>query len=330
MFQVFIQSGFVVLAVLLFVAALLAMEGLYLLWRGYRGPEARKLSRRMHAASVGAGTGSAAQVLKGTRLSKVPALDRWMAGSNRMQALQRYVVQADVSWTVSQLLLASAVLGLLGATAGSGVPVPGLLPVLGPAMLLAALPWAFVSWRRARRIGKIQRQLPDALDFLIRALRSGQAFASALSMAGEELPDPIAAEFRAAHDEITFGTSLEQALTHLSERVPVTDVRYFVVSVLIQRESGGNLTEVLGNLSRLIRERYKLIARIGVLSADGRMSAWILALFPFALGALMHMTQPEFIRLLWTDPMGITMVKFLLVMMLVGILILRRIIKIRV
>lgn len=330
MFQVFTQGGFGLITVLLFIAALLLMEGLYLLWRGYRGPEVRRLSRRMQAVSAGGGTGSAAQVLKGTRMSKVPGLDRWMSGSRRMQALQCYLVQADVSWTVSELMLASAVLGLLGAGAGSASPLPGLLPVLGPGMLLAALPWMFVTLLHARRLAKIQRQLPDALDFLIRALRSGQAFTSALSMAGEELPDPIAVEFRAAHDEITFGTSVEQALTHLSERVPITDVRYFVVSVMIQRESGGNLTEVLGNLSRLIRERYKLIAKVGVLSADGRMSAWILALFPFALGGFMYMMQPNFIRLLWTDPMGIVILKALLMMMLMGFLILRKIVKIRV
>ena len=132
-------------------------------------------------------------------------------------------------------------------------------------------------------MAKIERQLPDALDLMTRALRAGHAFSSALKMAGEEMAEPIAGEFRTVHDEVNFGVSLEQALTHLSERVPLTDLRYFVVAVLIQRDSGGNLTEILGNLSQLIRERLKLLAKVKVLSSEGRMSAWILGLMPFFL-----------------------------------------------
>ena len=140
-------------------------------------------------------------------------------------------------------------------------------------------------------------------------------FPPALKMAGEEMAEPIAAEFRTVHDEVNFGVSLQQALTHLSERVPLTDLRYFVVAVLIQRESGGNLTEILGNLSRLIRERLKLMAKVRVLSSEGRMSAWILALMPFALAGVLNLMNPEFMSPLWTDPIGISMIKYLLVMM---------------
>ena len=184
--------------------------------------------------------------------------------------------------------------------------------------------------KRAQRLASIERQLPDTLDLLTRALRAGHAFTAGLKMAGEELSDPIAAEFRTVHDEINFGVSLEQALTNLSERVPLTDMRYFVVAVLIQRDSGGNLTEILGNLSRLIRERAKLLAKVKVLSSEGRMSAWILALLPFALGGAMYLANPKFMGPMFTDPMGITMLKYLLTMMLIGVLVLRRIVRIRV
>ena len=140
---------------------------------------------------------------------------------------------------------------------------------------------------------------------MTRALQAGHAFTSALKMAGEEMVDPVAGEFRTVHDEVNFGVSLEQALTHLSERVPLTDLRYFVVAVLIQRESGGNLTEILGNLSRLIRERLKLLAKIKVLSAENRMSAWILGLMPFFLAGVLYLANPKFMSPLWTDPIGI-------------------------
>jgi tight adherence protein B len=149
-------------------------------------------------------------------------------------------------------------------------------------------------------------------------------------MIGEEMSEPIAGEFRMVSDEVGFGVSLQQALTNMSERVPLTDLRYFVVSVLIQRDSGGNLTEVLGNLSRLIRDRLKLLARVRVLSAEGRLSAWILGLMPLALVALLNAFNPEFMSPLWTDPIGITVVKYMLVLMVIGVLILRKIVKIRV
>ena len=130
--------------------------------------------------------------------------------------------------------------------------------------------------------------------------------------------------------EINYGTSLQQALNNLGERIPITDLRYFIVAVLIQRESGGNLTEMLSNLSRLIRERLKLHAKIRVLSSEGRMSAWILGLMPFALAALLNFVNPEFMSTLWTDPIGIVILQWLAGLMVIGMLMLRRIVRIRV
>jgi tight adherence protein B len=188
----------------------------------------------------------------------------------------------------------------------------------------------YVKYKKSQRLGKMERQLPEALDLIIRALRAGHAFSSALKMTGEDMAEPIAGEFRTVHDEVNFGVSLQQALTHLSERVPLTDLRYFVVAVLIQRESGGNLTEILANLSRLIRERLKLLAKVRVLSAEGRMSAWVLGVMPFVLAGLLNVFNPDFMRPLWQDPIGIGIVKYMLGMMLIGAFVMRKIIKIRV
>jgi tight adherence protein B len=204
-----------------------------------------------------------------------------------------------------------------------------LVGALG-AVVFGAAPVMYVRYRRSRRMAKIERQLPDTLDLITRALRAGHAFPSALKMSGEEMAEPIAGEFRTVHDEINFGVSLQQALTHLSERIPITDLRYFVVAVLVQRESGGNLTEILGNLSQLIRERLKLLAKVRVLSSDAKLSAWILGLMPFFLGGVMTLVNPEFMRPLWTDPIGISIIKYMLAVMLVGIFIMRKIVRIRV
>jgi tight adherence protein B len=165
---------------------------------------------------------------------------------------------------------------------------------------------------------------------LARALRAGHAFGAGLQMIGEEMAEPVAGEFRFVHDEISFGVSLEQALANLSARAPITDLRYFVVAVLIQRDSGGNLTEVLTNLSRLIRQRLKLFAHVRVLSAEGRMSAWLLSLLPFAIGALMSVFNPDFMAPMWSDPLGVTLTRSMLISMACGIVLLRKIIRIRI
>jgi tight adherence protein B len=172
--------------------------------------------------------------------------------------------------------------------------------------------------------------LPDGLELVARALRAGHSLGAGIHVVAEEMPDPIAAEFRLVHEQVSFGVSLQQALAGLCERVPLTDYRYFAVAMLIQRQSGGNLTEVLGNLSKLIRERLKLLSRIRILSSEGRMSAWTLAVLPFVLGALLYWVNPTFMRPMWTDPIGLGMLRVLLSMMLLGIIVLSRITKIRV
>jgi tight adherence protein B len=176
----------------------------------------------------------------------------------------------------------------------------------------------------------MEQQLPDALDLIGRAMRAGHAFPSGLHMAAEEMADPIGREFRITHDEINFGVSMQQALTNLGGRVPITDLRYFIVAVLVQRDAGGNLTELLDSLSTLIRNRLKFYARIRVLSTEGRMSAWVLCLLPFAMAALLVLTNYSFIAVLWTDPVGISITNVVLTMMAFGAIWLFRLVKIRV
>jgi tight adherence protein B len=192
------------------------------------------------------------------------------------------------------------------------------------------LPTAYVLRRRQQRLARLYAQLPDALDMMARALRAGHAFSSALQMAAQELGEPLAGELRLVHEEVRFGLSLQQALGHLVERAPLTDLRYFVVAVLIQRESGGNLAEVMGKLAQLIRARQRLLSRVRVLSSEGRLSAWILVVLPFALAGLLAVFNPQFISPLWTDPIGIGLLKGMLVMMAIGVFLMVRIVRIRV
>ncbi len=323
-------NSFIMIAVLVFVAVLLLLEGLYLMWKSYKGPEARQLERRLQALSGSRDTTQQAKILKERMLSEVPVLQRWLLRVPRARELDRLLLQSGLEWTVSKLLLGCAVLSVIGFAVVVRVAHQPEAFGLAAGVALALMPLAHVNQCRSRRLRRLEMQLPDALDLLTRALRSGHAFSSGLQMIGDEMADPIAAEFRTVHDEVNFGVSLTQALTNLSERIPITDLRYFVVAVLIQRDSGGNLTEVLGNLSRLIRERLKLHAKVRVLSADGRLSGWIIGLLPFALAGGLNLINPKFMSTLWTDPIGITIVKYMLVMMAIGALILRHIVRIRV
>jgi tight adherence protein B len=191
-------------------------------------------------------------------------------------------------------------------------------------------PIIYILSAKHKRTNMIEQQLPDALDLIGRALLSGHAFSSALLMVGTEMSDPIASEFHIVSDEITYGISSQEALLNLVTRVPSTDLSYFVIAVTIQQETGGNLAELLSNISRLIRERMKLLATVRVLSAEGRLSAWILTLLPFVIGFALQIMNPKFLSVLWIDPTGLRMVSIALFLMVVGILAMWRIAKIRI
>lgn len=326
----FNTNSFLVLLVLVFIAMLLLLEGLYLMWRAHKGPEAKKLQSRLHALSASRDRSTQTQVLKQRMLGELPMIDRMLESVPRIRVLDRSIQQSGLSWSVSKLLMWCAIsMVAVGMTMYVTARMSLMISVLA-GLVGFALPWMYVMYKKNQRMSRLEKQLPDALDLIIRALRAGHAFSSALKMTGEEMPEPIAGEFRIVHDEINFGVSLQQALSHLSERVPLTDLRYFVVAVLIQRESGGNLTEILANLARLIRERLKLLGKVRVLSSEGRMSAWILTLMPFFLAFVMNLANPDFMRPLWTDPLGITIVQYMLTLMAFGVFIMRKIVRIRV
>lgn len=317
--------AFVILA---FFAVVGLIEGLLLTWNAYHGPEATRIKRRLQAMSAGGATPET-RLLKKRLLSEVPLLQRLMLGLPRVEHLDRMLIQAGSRMTVASFhgvsLLLAAVAGLVAIFAVLPLWLGGLL-VVGAALL----PFAWVLQRRAKRLQRIEEQLPDALDLMARALRAGHAFSSALNMVASEGPEPIAQEFRTTFDEINFGVSMQKALTNLAARVASTDLRYFVVAVLIQRETGGNLAELMTSIAMLIRERLKLNGTIRVLSAEGRLSAWILGVLPFAVAGLINIVNPGFLALLWKDPIGIRVVAGALVLMVIGVIWMWRVISIRV
>lgn len=324
----FPNPGVLGVAVAVFVAVLLLLEAGYLLWQRQFGAQARRIDERLRALE-GSRQRAQLEVLR-QRGSATGLLQGWLARLKLQPGLERWLQQADLDWQGATVVLGSAAAGLLAFMATDLLLHPTRTTAWLAGLAGLALPWVYVHGRRARRLGRLEGQLPEALDLMARSLRAGHAFAASLQMVADEMPEPIAGEFRLVHDEVNFGLGLPQALGNLVERVPLTDLRYFVVAVLIQREAGGNLTELLGNLSRLMRARLKLLARVRVLSSEGRLTGWLLAVMPFFLGGLMNVFNPEFMQPLWTDPIGIALVQWLAGLMVLGGMLMRHIVRIRV
>jgi len=245
------------------------------------------------------------------------------------RSFELLAAQAGVRWRPSQWLAGSLLLGVLGFAMGTWLEW-GLGIRWAFAMAAALAPTVYGWQQRRRRFQRLTEQLPELLHFLSRALRAGHALVSALHLAARELREPIATELRLVHDELHFGVSMQTAFEHLRRRVPLPDIQYFVVAVLIQRDAGGDLAEVLAKLANLISERLRFQGRVQVLSTEGRLSVWLLCGLPFALAALLEVVNHEFVATLWTDPAGIRMTQILLVMMAIGVVWSMRIVKIRV
>lgn len=320
---------FALFVILGFVAVVLLLEGVFVYWNDTKSPEVRRVEQRLRAMSAGGLVEGEGRLARQRMLSHTPAMQQLLLRMPRAAQLDRLLQQAGKSTTVSHLLTVCLMMLLGGLIAGL------LLRWSWPVTLLlsaglAVLPFLQLRRSRTKRLHLIEAQLPEAMDLMSRALRAGHAFGSALSMVGTEAREPIASEFKITSDEIGFGISIDNALNNLSTRVPSPDMRYFVMAVTIQRETGGNLAELLGKLAELVRERFKLFAKVRVLAAEGKLSAWILTALPFCVAGAIQVMNPEYLSVLFIDPVGLKMVMGTLGLMALGIFAMWRIIDIKV
>lgn len=323
----FLFYGFIILV---FFAIILLIEAIYLWWQSHHSNAARRIENRIRMMSSGAhGNDKAVSILKQRELSGSPTLTKVLMQVPRIHVLDRLLVQSGLGWTVGRLLLYTLLPPLLVWLICTMIHGPTLASLGGMLVTASFAPLKIVR-AKAKRLKQIEEQLPEAADMISRALRAGHSFSAALGIVGDEMPEPIGGEFRTAFDEINFGVPLSDALMGLATRSSISDLRYFVLAVLIQRESGGNLSEILGNISQIIRSRLALLGKVKALSAEGRLSAWILGILPFAMAFLISIINPNFLRILWTDPAGIKMVGVALLMMLSGLIWMRKVVRIHV
>jgi len=262
------------------------------------------------------------------RLSNMPAFNQMLASrAGIVRPIERMIEQSGVGTTVGVVLLSSGCLFMLGVVIGltwAGALWLGV--VLGAC--LAVAPAVYLRFKRARRVRRFEELFPEALDLMTRAMRAGHTFTTALGMVADELPTPIAAEFKLLHDQQNFGMPLNDALRQFGERVPLLAAKFFVTAILTQRETGGNLTEVLDNLAKVIRDRFMVMLQVRTKSAHGRITGWILVALPPSLAVLLMIVNPGHFDPMLADPVGVQMIVGAIVLQVVGALIIRKIVNI--
>jgi tight adherence protein B len=268
-------------------------------------------------------------LVKVQNVGPLPAVDRVLGGTTKGNALARWIDQSGMRMSLSGvLLIALALAAVFALIAAMIARSPLALPV--GAAIGFALPFMFLSFKRTRRMRAFEEQFPEGLDLISRALKAGHAFATGLKMVADEMPDPVGPEFRKTFDEQNFGLPLKDALDNLTFRVPSLDVRFFATAVLIQRETGGNLSEILENLAHVVRERFKILRQVRVYTAHGRFTGYVLLALPAVLCIALSFINPEHMNLLFRERMGQMMLLGALGLQTTGYVWIKQVIKIEV
>lgn len=321
---------FIGIALLIFVAAAFFVEATWQWWFSSQSKAARRAKQRLHASMPSAQAAEVSGSLWLQRpLASSPVVENWMKKIPGTAWLDGFLRQSGSSLRVDQLLMRSFAFTLMGGFS-SLVFLQSFMLALIFGLACTGFPLLLLSRLRQKRLSLLERQLPEVADLIARSLRAGHALPATLQMVADEMPAPISDEFRIVSRELNYGPGLQQALQHLAVRVPLDDVRFFVISILIQRETGGSLSELMGNIAALIRQRLKFHGQIRALSAQGKLSAWILFGLPIAMGVLLSFTNPDYIGKLVNDPTGVSLLLASAVMQILGGLWMYRIIHIRV
>lgn len=319
---------FVAVALIVFVAAML--------W-DQRSAQARLLRERLATVQKPnqREPNEELALLRDEMLSQIPALDSLLRRSERMANFQNFLEQANLKVRAGNLLIYCVVSALaLGAVAvmlaGALPPNQSLFFIFFGVVIGGVIPFSYASYRRTKRFQRFEELFPDAIDTLARAVRAGHAFTTALELIANEIAEPVAGEFRMLFEEQKFGLPVRDALMNLTERMPLVDVKFFVTAVMLQRETGGNLAEILDNLSYVIRERFKIMRQVRVYTAQGRLTMALLMGLPPVIVVVMLLTSPAFIRPLFADPIGHTLVVSGIVLQTLGYFVIRKVIRIQV
>ena len=320
-----------IISFLVFVFALFLVLGAYLFATHGTDKKRVRLQKRLSEALLHSAQTADIEVVlaRNELMSEIPWMNRMLINMQATFHLKRMLDQADLHITPSRLLMFSFMAGMLGGLATSVLTV--FFPIwIMTGLACASIPLLHVWYKRKKRFDAFLEQLPDALDLVARALSAGHAFSEALHMVSQEMPEPIATEFRKAYEEQNLGLSVKLALENLTQRIPLLDLKMCVTAVLIQRETGGNLAEILEKVSYTIRERFRILGDLKTLTTSSRMSAWLLCGLPIGVAMAVTFLNPEYMGVLWKDPRGHYLIAIALFMQISGMLIVRKILKIQI
>jgi tight adherence protein B len=270
-----------------------------------------------------------ADLLKRDKLSEVPWADAILARVQFAARLKREIAQADLKWTVGRVIAGSLL--IVAATAWFGHFLVNNFAIVGVfALILGAVPYVYIRYARTARLRKFNILLPDAIDLMSRALKAGHSITSAVEMIAQEISSPVGPEFRRLFEEQNFGLPMREAMLNLASRVPIPDLQFLVTAILVQRETGGNLVDVLDKTVAVLRDRIRLQGQLRIYTAQGRLTGWILCILPFALFGIVSILNHQYARILIEDPLGQKLVLVGLVLMACGVLVIRKVIDIKV
>jgi tight adherence protein B len=292
--------------------------------------ERRRLDQRLMAvASFDNDSPAGASIVARPDEGPLPAIDRLMSRSQAGTWLSKLIDQSGIRTTPSAIMVIALVLAIATGLIVSLFMSHPWVPLLA-ALLAGSCPFLFLINRRSSRLRTFEERFPEALDLLSRALRAGHAFQTAMGMVADEMAEPVGPEFKKTFDQQNFGLPLRDSLLQLSERVPLLDVRFFATAVLIQRDTGGNLSEILDNLAHVVRERFKIRRQVRVHTAHGRFTAFVLLALPAGLGIILSTLNPDHMDPLFKEKVGQTMLIAAIVMQGIGFIWIRKVIKIEV
>ena len=320
-----------IISFLVFVFALFLVLGAYLFATHGTDQKRAKLQKRLSEALLHSAQTEDIEVVlaRNELMSEIPWVNQMLINMQATFRLKQMLDQADLHITPSRLMMFSFMAGMLGGLAASVLTVFIPLMVIS-GLMCASVPFVHVWYKRRKRFNSFLEQLPDALDLVARALSAGHAFSESLHMVSTEMPEPIATEFRKAYEEQNLGLSVKLALENLTQRIPLLDLKMCVVAVLIQRETGGNLAEILEKVSYTIRERFRILGDLKTLTTSSRMSAWLLCALPIGVALAVTFLNPDYMSVLWKDPRGHYLIAAAMFMQITGMLIVRKILKIQI
>jgi tight adherence protein B len=267
-------------------------------------------------------------IVREVTFSTIPTLDKFLRSNRFAVGLQLLIEQCDLQWTVGRVVFGALVLICVGTLLGNWWIGPGLLS-WGLGLALGAAPYLFLLQKRKLRLRRFSELLPEAIDLMSRGLRAGQALSAAVESVAEESEDPLRSEFRRASDEQSFGLPFREAMINLSRRVPVSDLQFLVTAILVQKETGGNLAQILDKTSHVIRERVRVAGQIRIRTAQGRLTGGILCALPFVIFLGMNILHPGYEKVLFENPQGQKLMAYAAGMMVIGILLIRRIVNVK-